>query len=114
MTQSRSPKNAPPITTRSNEQVERDKTRIQVEHFHNNLGATFIQLIPSIHPGHDRCNIVQFTSLFHMFLLATRHRVRGLDSQLSESNLPRTHTVVRLRFKGKEAETSYPQTVVHQ
>jgi hypothetical protein len=50
----------------------------------------------------------------HLFLLATQRRVCGLDSQLSESNLPRTHTVVRLRFKGKEAETPYPQSVVHQ
>ena len=31
-----------------------------------------------------------------------------------ETNLPPTHTVVRLRFKGKGAETPYPQTVVHQ
>ena len=49
-----------------------------------------------------------------MFLLAARHRVSGLNSELTESNLPRTHTVVRLRFKGKEAKTPYPQSVVHQ
>jgi hypothetical protein len=56
----------------------------------------------------------QAHSFVHLFLLASQHRVRGLDSQLSESNLPRTHTVVRLRFKGKEAEAPYPQSVVHQ
>ena len=73
------------------------------------------QLTQPIHSSPpQQMRIFKFTSLFHMFLLATRHRVCGLYSQLSESNLPRTHTVVRLRFEGKEAETSYPQTVVHQ
>jgi hypothetical protein len=56
----------------------------------------------------------QAHSFVHLFLLASKHRVGGLYSQLSESNLPRTHTVVRLRFKGKEAKTPYPQSVVHQ
>ena len=63
------------------------------------------------HPSvtiHHKSNTFKFTPLFHMFLLATRHRVCGLDSQLSESNLPRTHTVVRLRFKGKEVQDPLP------
>ena len=107
-------KTLPSITNRSDKQIDCAKNSIRVEHFHNNSVTTSNPLVPSVHPVYDRCNTFQFTSLFHMFLLATRHRVCGLYSQLSESNLPRTHTVVRLRFKGKEVKTPYPQSVVHQ
>ena len=56
----------------------------------------------------SRLLINKLTSLLHVFLLATRHRVSGLNSELTESNLPRTHTVVRLRFKGKEVQDPLP------
>jgi hypothetical protein len=62
---------------------------------------------------HSFKRIFSFTARFRLFLGG--HFNIGfvvVDSQLSESNLPRTHTVVWLNFKGIVTEVPNPQTVV--
>jgi hypothetical protein len=58
------------------------------------------------------CPHFQINFFSSLFLLATRHRDSGLNSELTESNLPPTHIVARLNLKGKRHKTPYPQTIV--